>query len=232
MRFSIQAAAQGIKARLEGERSKADSLSASLEQLEAVTSSRLDVVDEPKKPAGTALIVIGILLILAGAALGVLAMPALAAIAAAGLLLCMVGANGKKSYQKKAQAYEAYRLADGQLSGSQSKKAELQAQLTRQQADIASLEQELSKHQSVIDSDGGEVSAWVSRWSRSGSEASEAVIAQIMEQAVVVRRLREKQSELRSALGFIAEQSAFISEERAAVDALYPAAKAKPCPRQ
>ena len=225
--FQHQAAAQGIKARLEGERSKADSLSASLEQLEAVTSSRLDVVDEPKKPAGTALTVVGILLILAGAALGVLAMPALAAIAAAGLLLCMVGANSKKSYQKKAQAYEAYRLADAQRQEVNRKKAELQAQLTRQQADIASLEQELSKHQSVIDSDGGEVSAWVSRWSRSGSEASEAVIAQIMEQAVVVRRLREKQSELRSAQGFIAEQSAFISEERAAVDALYPVCEGK-----
>ena len=222
-----QAAAQGIKARLEGERSKADSLSASLEQLEAVTCSRLDVVDEPKKPAGTALTVVGILLILAGAALGVLAMPALAAIAAAGLLLCMVGANSKKSYQKKAQAYEAYRLAEAQRQEVNRKKAELQAQLTRQQADIASLEQELSKHQSVIDSDGGEVSAWVSRWSRSGSEASEAVIAQIMEQAVVVRRLREKQSELRSAQGFIAEQAAFISEERAAVDALYPVCEGK-----
>ncbi len=130
-------------------------------------------------------------------------------------------------YKKKVQAYEAYQLADSQRQEANKKKAEIQAQLTREQADIASLEQELSEHQSVIDSDGGAVSAWVSRWSQSGSEASEAVITQIMDRAAVVRRLREKQSELSSIQGSIAEQSAVISEERAAIDALYPACEGK-----
>lgn len=222
-----QVEAQGIKARLEGEKSKADSLSASLAQLESVTGSRLNVVDEPKKPAGTVLIVIGILLILAGAALGVLMMPALGAVVAIGLLLCIIGATGKSSYKKKVQAYEAYQLADSQRQEANQKKAEIQAQLTREQADIASLEQELSEHQSVIDSDGGEVAAWVVRWSQSGSEASETVIAQILDHAAVVRRLREKQAELRSVQGFIAEQSGVISEERSAIDALYPACEGK-----
>lgn len=222
-----QAEAQGIKARLDGEKSKADSLSASLVQLESVTSSPLNAVDEPKKPAGTALIVTGILLILAGAALGVLMMPTLAAVAAVGLLLCIIGAAGKSSYKKKVQAYEAYQLADSQRQEANKKKAEIQAQLTREQADIASLERELSEHQSVIDSDGGEVSAWVSRWSQSGIEASETTITQIMDHAAMVIRLREKQAELRSVQSFITEQSAVISEERTTIDALYPTCEGK-----
>lgn len=222
-----QAAAQGIKARLDGEKSKADSLSASLAQLESVTGSRLNVVDEPKEPAGTVLIVIGILLILAGAALGVLMMPALAAVAALGLLLCIIGATGKSSYKKKVQAYEAYQLANSQRQEANQKKAEIQAQLTREQADIASLEHELSEHQSVIDSDGGEVSVWISRWSQSGSEPSEVVIAQIMDHAAEIRRLQKKQLELRSVQDFIAEQTASISEDRAAIDVLYPGCEGK-----
>ena len=222
-----QAAAQGIKARLDGEQSKVDSLSASLTQLESVTGTRLNVVDEPKKPAGTPLIVIGILLILAGAALGVLMMPMLAAVAAVGLLLCIIGATGKSSYKKKVQAYEAYQLADSHRQEANQKKAEIQAQLTREQAEIASLEQELSEHQTVIDSDGGEVSAWIARWSQSSSEASETTIARIMDHAAVVRRLRDEQSELRSAQDFITEQSAVISKERATIDALYPACECK-----
>ena len=149
-----------------------------------MTGSRLNVVDKPKKPAGTPLIVIGILLILAGAALGVLMMPALAAVAALGLLLCIIGATGKSSYKKKVQAYEAYQLANSQRQEANQKKAEIQAQLTREQADIASLEQELSEHQSAIDSDVGEVSAWVTRWNQSGGEASETVIVQIMDHAL------------------------------------------------
>ncbi|MBP3646450.1 MAG: AAA family ATPase [Clostridia bacterium] len=222
-----QAAAQGIEARLDGEKSKADSLSASLAQLESATSSSLNVVEEPKKSAGTALIVIGILLIIAGAALGVLMMPALAAVAAAGLLLCIIGATGKNSYKKKMLAYEDYRLADAQRQEANQKKAEIQAQLTIEQADIASLEQELSKHRSVIDSDGGEVSSWVSRWGQSNGEVSETIIAQIMDHATMVRRLREKRSELERIQGLIAEQTAVIATERAAVDALFSACKGK-----
>ena len=79
----------------------------------------------------------------------------------------------------------------------------------------------------MIDSDGGEVSAWVTRWSHSGGEVSETVIAQIMDHSAVVRRLREKQAELRSVQGFISEQSAVINEERTAIDTLYPVVEGK-----
>ena len=222
-----QAAAQGIKARLDGEKSKADSLLASLTQLESATGTHQNFVEEPKKPTGAPLIVIGILLILAGAALGVLIMPALAVVAAFGLLLCIIGATGKSSYKEKLQAYKAYQLADSPRQEANQKKAEIQAQLTKARADIASLEQELSEHQSVIDSDSGEVSAWVARWSQAGCEASETVIAQIMDHTVTVKRLREKQSEVCSVQDFIAKQTTVISQERAAIDVLYPACKGK-----
>lgn len=222
-----QAAALGIKARLDGEKSKADSLSASLAQLESVTGTSLNVVDEPKKPVGTTSIVIGILLILVGAVLGVLMMPALGAVAAAGLLLCIIGATSKSSYKKKVQAYEAYQLEEAQRQEANRKKEEIQAHLVREQGDIASLEQELSKHQSVIDSNTLEVSEWVSRWGQSGSEVSEKTIVQIMDHAAAVKRLREKRSALDRVQGFIAEQSAIISTERAAIYALYPVCEGK-----
>lgn len=222
-----QAAAQGIKARLDGEKSKADSLSASLAQLESLASSRPNVPDGPKKPAGTALIAIGVLLIFAGAALGIWMMPALAVVAAVGLLLCIIGATGKSAYKKNGQTDKAHQLADSQRQEANQKKAEIQAQLAREQADIASLEQELSEHQSVIASEGGEVSAWVSHWGQFDGEASETIICQIIDYADAVRRLREKQSELDRARSFIVEQSAIISTERAAIDALYPVCKGK-----
>ena len=99
-----------------------DSLSASLTQLESVISSHMDAVAEPKKPAGTALIVVGILLVIAGAALGVLMMPVLVAVAAVGLLLCIIGVTGKSSYKKKVQAFEAYKQADSQRQEANQKK--------------------------------------------------------------------------------------------------------------
>ena len=216
-----QAAAQGVRARLDGEKSKADSLSASLTQLESVISSHMDAVAEPKKPAGTALIVVGILLVIAGAALGVLMMPVLVAVAAVGLLLCIIGVTGKSSYKKKVQAFEAYKQADAQRQEANQKKAELQAQLTREQTEIASLEQELGEHNAVIDSDGSVISTWIARWGQADGEVSETIITQIMDRAAVVRRLREKQAAADSVQDFVNEQTASINAERAAINTLY-----------
>ena len=218
-----QAAAQGIIARLDGEKSKADSLSAALAQLESAAGPQLTVIDEPKKPAGTALIAAGIFLMLAGAALAVLMMPALAAVSAVGLLLCMIGAAGKSSYKKKLQAYEAYQLANSRHLEANRRKDELQAQLTREKAEIASLEEELSEHQTMIDEDASAAAAWVSRWGQGSEEASETVIAQIMDRTAAVSSLREKRANAEAVQEYIREQSAVISTERAEIDALYPA---------
>lgn len=198
-----------------------DSLSASLTQLESVISSHMDAVAEPKKPAGTALIVVGILLVIAGAALGVLMMPVLVAVAAVGLLLCIIGVTGKSSYKKKVQAFEAYKQADAQRQEANQKKAELQAQLTREQTEIASLEQELGEHNAVIDSDGSVISTWIARWGQADGEVSETIITQIMDRAAVVRRLREKQAAADSVQDFVNEQTASINAERAAINTLY-----------
>ena len=224
-----QAAAQGIMARLDGEKSKADSLKASLAQLESVTSTRLSAVDEPQKP-GAALMVIGILLIIAGAALGVVMTPALAAIAAVGLALCVAGAAGKRSYQKKLQAYEAYQQADAHRQEADRKRAELKALLTAEQSEIAGMEKELDEHRAAIDADSAEVTAWLSLWGQPVGDVSEAVIVRMMDRAAAAGRLRDKRAEADAVQRFITEQTAAIDAGRTGIDALYPECAGKPIP--
>ena len=222
-----RAEAQGIRAQLEGEKKKAESLSASLTMLESASASPLGAVSEPEKPAGTALIVAGALLILAGAALGVLVAPALFSVAAIGLLLCIAGAAGQSSYKKKTQVYRAYMEADLQRQEAARKKEEIQDALKREQADIASLEQALSGHQAEMDAICTEVSAWVSRYDPSVTEVTDGIIVQIMNRASEVRRLREKQSEFEAVRTFIDGQTSLISKERAEIDALFPACRGR-----
>ena len=217
-----QAAAQGLAARLDGEKSKANSLTTSLAQLESVTSSRLDAVEEPKKPTSAVLIGLGIAIVIAGAVLGIVVNPMMAAIAVIGILLIILGISGKSTYQKKLQAYDAYTKASAQRKEADRQKEETRAQLTQEEAEITTLEQELTQHNQAIVENDQIVAAWIAQWGTAGSETSEHVIAQILDRAASVRRLREKKEKMNSVQKFINEQSSQIEADRVAIDALYP----------
>ena len=216
-----QAAVQGVRARLEGEKSKAESLSASISQLESVTGVGAQAIEEPKK-SWPALILTGIVLAAAGAVLGVAVTPVLAAIAVVGLLICGLGMAGRSTYKKNLKAYEAFMQADSQQKEAGRKKRELEDQLTQERVGIASLEMEISEHESSMERESSQVSAWLSRWGQSDAEGTEHAIVQIMDHAESVRRLREKKTKLDEAQAFVSNQAAAVGEERAAVDAVYP----------
>lgn len=183
-----QAAAQGLSARLDGEKSKANSLSTSLAQLESVTGARLDAVEEPKKPSSAVLIGLGIAIIIAGAALGIIVNPMMAAIAVIGVLLIILGISGKSTYQNKLQAYDAYTKASAQRQEVDRQKEETRKQLTQEEAEITTLEQELAQHNQAIAENDQIVSAWIAQWGAAGAETSEPVIAQILDRAARVNR--------------------------------------------
>ena len=225
-----QAAAQGLSARLDGERSKANSLTTSLAQLESVTGAHADAVEEPKKVSGAVMIGLGVAIIIAGAALGIVVNPMMAAIAVIGVLLIILGVSGKSTYQKKLQAYDAYMKASAQRQEADRQKEETRAQLTREAAEIAALEEQLSQHNQAIAENDQIVSAWIAQWGAAGSETSEPVIAGILDRAARVRRLREKKEEMDFVQKYINEQTSQIEADRESVDALYPEYAGKSVP--
>ena len=82
-----QADIQGLNAKLDGEKSKADSLKASLAQIESVQFSSTSLIEEPKKAFGTVLTGAGAAVAVIGILLIFVIGPVMAAVAAAGALV-------------------------------------------------------------------------------------------------------------------------------------------------
>lgn len=222
-----RATANGLSVQLEGRQSKADSLSTALNQWKTTAAAEPAAVAEPQKPAAGALMGLGIALILAGAAAGLLVALPLLALAALGLILIVCGANGKSSYQKKLQAYSAYQQAMSQWEEARDKQHQLETQLTEERTQIAALEQKLSDIRKELQQEESAVSAWMSQWG-DAQEATEDSVNQIMERASHLLYLRQKQTQAEAARQAMAERCAQIDRERAELDQLYPECEGKP----
>lgn len=217
-----QAEVQGLTARLEGEKSKKDSLDSSLAQLESVIISDTSGLEEPKKSSGTAFIGAGAALAVVGAILGIAVMPALFAVAAVGIILIVLGIISNNSYQSKLQAYNASRTASEQNAEAVRKKEELSVQQDTVQASITSLEAQISELQKGIQADEADVSAWFDKWAAGEENRSEATVSEIIEKAERIEKLRKKQDETALSRAFIADEAAALESARGEIDLLYP----------
>ncbi len=217
---SHQAEIQGLSARLEGEKSKADSLKASIDQLESADKVDAAPVEEPKKPAVGAMIGAGVAVAVISTILIFAATPIMAVVAAVGAILAVLGVVSNNSYETKLQAYESYKAADAKRQETRKKKSELQTQLNFALASIDSLEKQTNGHKSQMEEDEAAVSAWMRKWA-SGVDPSESAISQVIDNAEQVRRLRKKKHEAAEAQSYIEIQIAAITADRSAVDAQY-----------
>ncbi len=218
---SHQAEIQGLSARLEGEKSKAESLKTSIDQLGSTDGADTAPVEEPKKPAGGAMIGAGAAVAVIGAILIFVVTPIMAAVAAVGAILAVLGVASNNRYKTKLQAYESYKAADAKRQETQKKKSELQAQLNSAQASIDSLEKQINGHKSQMEADEAAVSAWMNKWA-AGLDPSENTISQVIDNAEQAKKLRKKKQEAEEAQTYIEEQIAAIAADRRVVDAQYP----------
>ena len=224
----LQADLQGLAARLDGEKSKEDSLAASAAQLEAAAASRTDAVAEPGSFSAGLWLGLGAALLIAGAVLALAVSPALGALAAVGILLLIYGVTGRSSHQKKREAYEAYLNSSALQQEAERKQKETEARLAEERTEIASLEAKIDALQSQIRMNREAIDDWTARWAPEESKAGEAEAAQVLERADRVSRLRGKSAQMESLRASLAEQTAEVEAERAAIDAAYPECAGKP----
>lgn len=216
-----QAEIQGLSARLDGERSKADSIKASIDQLGVASGADTDVVVEPKKPAGGAMIGAGAAVAVIGAVLFFVVAPIMAVVAAVGAILAILGVISNNGYKTKLQAYEAYKAADAKRQEVDKKKSELQVRLDSVLASVNSLEKKIADCKSQMDTDEAAVASWMNKWAPN-TAPSESAISLVMDNAEEVRKLRKRKQEVSEVQTYIEEQSSIIAADRAAVDAQYP----------
>ncbi len=217
-----QADIQGLNARLDGEKSKADSLKTSLAQMDSVPDSAAPGMEEPKKPLGTAMIGVGAAAAVIGAVLIFVISPLMAAIAAAGVVLAVLGVINNNNYKKKIQEYEVYRSASAQRQEAQKKKADIKSQLDRVQLVIADYEKQIADLNAGLSSDQADVDSWFVKWGKAGSEISEDTINKVLDDAEQIRKLCRKKQELSEKQQFVAEKTETIAAERANAEEAYP----------
>lgn len=216
-----RAEAQRLSSILEGEKSKADSLRVSLDQFGTVSASTVSPVEEPKKPAGGAMIGIGSAIAVIGAVLIFMITPVMAVAAVIGAVLAAVGVVSNQRYKSKLQAYEAYQEAAGKQREIDNKKAEIQVQMNSVMASVAELEKKIADLINHAASDETAVAAWLHKW-QSEAEPSETAISQVMDNAENVRKLRKKKQEIAQVQESINLLRNEIAELKADILAQYP----------
>ena len=214
---------QGLSARLDGEKSKAESIAASLSQLDTAESMNNSVPVAPSKSSGTVMFVSGIVIAIIGAVLGVVVMPVLFALAAVGVILAVFGVVSNNNYKKKLQEYETRQNAAAQNKEAVIRRREdLLKQQESVQSSIETLGKQIADQSSQLQAEKAAVSAWHITWGSDGESVSEAAIVQILEKAEMLRKLREKQDATASSRAYVDNQTEIIKAERKTIDAKYP----------
>lgn len=217
-----QADIQGLNARLDGEKSKADSLKASLDQMGSVPETDAAPKEAPKKSAGGAMIGGGAAVAVIGLVLIFVLGPVMSAVAAVGAVLAVLGVVNNNNYKKQVQEYEIYQATAAQRQEAQKRKADMQSQLNGVQSTIADLERQIADINTAMASDQAEVNAWFAKWGNGSSDISEEAIDAVLDNAEQTGKLRKKKQDLAEKEKFVEEKTAYIDEERAKADDTYP----------
>lgn len=218
---------QGLTARLEGEKSKEESLSTSLVQLETVASLDAPEPKEPGKSYGAAMIGFGAVIAVIGMVLGFIIMPALFALATGGALLAILGVVSKKGYKKKVQEYKALQESFAKKQDAVQKRDELLNQLQLVQSSISDLEHQIEENRSELMTDEAVISAWFAKWAPDEEDHADTVISQILEKSDEIRSLRERKAKITAGLASVEEQTAAVTSVRESIDISYPECSGK-----
>ena len=222
-----QADIQGLNAKLDGEKSKEDSLKASFAQMDSIPDSDVPEMEEPKKSSGAAMVGAGAAVAVIGAILGFAVNPILAAVAAVGIILAILGAANNKTYKKKVQEYGAYQASSAQRQEAQKKKADIRTQLEEVQSAVADYERQIADRNEELLADQSDANAWFAKWGKEGAEISEDAINEILDEAEQIKKLREKKQGLSGKQQFVTEKMEMIAAERADIEDAYPEIREK-----
>ena len=219
--------ADGLAARLDGEKSKAESLKASIDQMGSMPGANAAPVEEPKKPAGGAMIGGGAAVAVIGAILIFAVSPIMAAVAAIGAVLAVLGVVNNNKYKTELKEYEAYQATASQRQEAQKRKDDLQSQLNAVQNTIDSYEKQIADLNSEMAADQAEVNGWFAKWGSAGAEISETAISEVLENAEQVKKLIAKKQEASDKQKFVDENTEVISAGLAEAASKYPEIEGK-----
>ncbi|MBO4787815.1 MAG: hypothetical protein J5531_02820 [Lachnospiraceae bacterium] len=222
-----QSEIQGLSARLDGERSKADSLATSIEQLGPISASDTAEPKLPKSSCGSILIVLGIIAVIAGGVLGIFVMPALYAVAVVGVVLIIAGIVSNSGYKKRLQEYAERQSIVAKNKVTARKREELLEQQKKAKSSVTLQEMQLSEKKKKLKADEDTVSAWVTCWGADSDTPSDVTITRILEDAETVRKLREIQSKNTFEEESLKTECKAINTERESVDTVCPACSGK-----
>ncbi len=192
-----KAEAQRLTSKLEGESTKLESINISLSQVGIIADVTEGIANKPNKPAGSAMIAGGIILLVLGCILTFVATPALAALAVAGAAIMVYGLNCNKKYNDELQKYEKYQELSRQNQDAHERRDSLQKQAVSTQATIQELKDKIALLSQEADNDMEAVTAWVKKWGQPGINLSisESSIIDIISVSKKVGSILAKKSE-------------------------------------
>lgn len=213
---------QGLKLRLEGEKSKAESLRISYDQISDVPNEDASSVTEPQKPASTALIAAGVLIIAVGIVLGIIMKPALAAISAIGVILLLLGVTGNNKYKTQLQEYEHYKGEALKREEIKKKKADLSSQLDNVNKTLEEINKQIYELETDQNNKLNTVKEWIKKWTGSDSECTESFVRNLSNEFEKVRKARAKKTTFKELDAFVEEASERIRINRADAELSFP----------
>lgn len=218
-----QSNADGLTARLDGEREKAESLKASLDQIGQILRADAAGPNVPKKPGDMALFICGAALFVNGVVLSIKLNKAMAVMAVIGAAFVVLSAVMNRQYKAKRSAYEAY-AADtaAKRQEAEKRKADLLAQQSAIQSRIEMYQSQIAALKSDITEAQAFVNSWFAKWGAPETEPSEAAIRALLDRAAQVKRLREAKAERTEKQKRIDEETEAIRAGLAEVREIYP----------
>ncbi len=218
-----ESAVDGLTSRLDGEKSKAESLKASVDRIDSMPETDTTPVEKPKKSVGGTIIGGGAAVAVIGAILGFAIGPIMAFVIAIGVVLAVLGIIKRRKYKVELKEHEAHAEAVAvRCRETQKRRDDLLSQLNAVQNLIDTYEAQIAKLNNGIAADRVETSDWFAKWGSADEEISEAAINDTLRKAELIKKLRAKKQEAFDKQKFVDESTAEINAGLSEAAVKYP----------
>lgn len=177
---------------------------------------------EPSKGIGTALLVIGLIVLLGGAALAYFVKVELAAIGLVGIVLIALGIM---SLKRSGEALAVYKTAldeyNQKKTEKEQEKEKVQNELNEIEGSIKTMSQELAKTDEQIEEERNKITKWITSYGKGETELSEETITKIGERTDEIRDLRAKENKLAENKKFIEEKTEYVKTSLSGIAKVY-----------
>ncbi len=218
----LRSEVQGISARLEGERSRADGVASAMRQLDDIDDSVGAAPEKPVKSAGSAFIGIGIAFAIVGAVLGIMVAPAMFAVSAIGVALIILGIVRNNAFKEQIRRCQAWEESSARAQEIRLKKQELIRQQEEIQRSINDLSEKLSHSKDELRDYETVLAEWFAKWGIQDVKRSEEAISGVIKEAEHIQVLTKKQEEIAKLQESISKEEAVIESEKDAIYRSYP----------